>query len=129
MGTGTDAPTSVWRGLTQVPVVLFVLLTACAGRAAPDTGILATCPDGSLRLTIQNDRPMRVRVLEQGQLDATRVLGELSGRGTESFDIIARAGTYYSVMVVETGELIGAENSHPRGYVSKGATISRACTA
>jgi hypothetical protein len=80
-----------------------------------------------MEVVVKNELALRVRVLEQSPLNATRVLGEIPGRDTRRYEIQNLAGMVYSVQVVDTGELIAAENMHPRGFISRGATIAREC--
>ena len=101
-----------------------VFAGACVGGSANPAP--APC-SGTLELVVTNDRPTRVRVIEQSAIDAPRTIGDMMGRGTETFTIIDRAGVYYGVYAADTGELLAAEASHPRGATSRGATVSRRC--
>lgn len=102
-------------------------LGACAGSSGPgDMPTPANCA-GTIELLVENETPLRVRVLELSRAGDSRLLGEMSGRGTRTFTIRDQAGMTYAVVADETGELLASEQGHPRGYQSNGARISRAC--
>jgi hypothetical protein len=106
-----------------------LLAFACSGTPGPagEPPTPAVCPDGGMELVVTSDIARRVRVLELSPTQADRVLGELPGRGTRSFDIQNIAGMVYSVHVVDTGEIVAAEDAHPRGFIERGATLKRQC--
>lgn len=105
----------------------FGLVAACSGSGgAGGAPTPANCA-GSIELLVENETPLRVRVLELSRAGDSRLLGEMSGRGTRTFTIRDFAGMTYAVVADETGELLASEQGHPRGYQSRGATISRAC--
>jgi hypothetical protein len=124
--TPRKQPPSFPRPALFALLALTVAAGACRGSGGGGPAPEA-CANGNMELVVLNDRPLRVRVLEQSPLNATRVLGELPGRGTSTFDIQNFAGMIYSVQVVDTGELIAAETAHPRGFISRGATLTRQC--
>lgn len=121
-------PGAFVRSLTTASVLGFGLAAgACSGfSGAGGMPTPANC-GGSIELLVENETPLRVRVLELSRAGDSRLLGEMSGRGTRTFMIRDFAGMTYAVVADETGELLASEQGHPRGYQSNGATISRAC--
>lgn len=115
------------RSVAAAAVAALALGACRGGGTGAGGGPIPDCGPGSIELVVTNERPLRVRVLEQSPLNTTRILGELPGRETRAFTIQNHAGMIYSVQVSDTGELIAAENAHPRGFISRGATISRQC--
>lgn len=106
-----------------------LLTFACGGSSAPagDSPTPATCSGSMMQLVVTSDRAQRVRVMELSPNQADRVLGELPGRGSRTFEIQNLAGMIYSVHVIDTGEIVAAEDAHPRGFIERGATLKRQC--
>lgn len=126
--TAPSTSLPVHRTLALAGMALALTLGACrGGGSGAGGGPIPDCGPGSMELVVKSDLPFRVRVIEQSPLNATRIIGELTGRETRAFQIQSQAGMIYSVQIVDTGELVAAESSHPRGYISKGATITREC--
>ena len=126
--TSLSTSQSVRGSLALTGVALALALSACRGGVGgAGGGPIPDCGPGSMELVVTSDLPFRVRVLEQSPYNATRVVGELTGRETRAFIIQGQAGMVYSVQIVDTGELVAAESSHQRGYISRGATITRQC--
>lgn len=115
------------RARSAVCALGFGLVAACSGSGGAGGAPTPANCDGSIELLVENETPLRVRVLELSRSGDSRLLGEMSGRGTQTFTIRDFAGMTYAVVADETGELLASEQGHPRGYQSNGATISRAC--
>ncbi len=115
------------RAFKAASAVGFALAGACSGSSGPGGAPTPETCAGSIELMVENQTPLRVRVLELSRAGDSRLLGEMPGRGTRTFMIRDFAGMTYAVVADETGELLASEQGHPRGYQSNGATISRAC--
>lgn len=115
------------RALAAASALGFGLAGACSGSSGAGGAPTPASCAGSIELLVENETPLRVRVLELSRAGDSRLLGEMSGRGTRTFMIRDFAGMTYAVVADETGELLASEQGHPRGYQSRGATISRAC--
>lgn len=120
-------PGGLVRALAAASAMGFGLAGACSGSSGPGGSPSPENCAGSIELMVENQTPLRVRVLELSRAGDSRLLGEMSGRGTRTFMIRDQAGMTYAVVAEETGELLASEQGHPRGYQSRGAIISRAC--
>jgi hypothetical protein len=108
-------------------LALAATLAACGGARGDFTSEIPSCP-GVAELVVANEVARSVRVLEQSTVEPTRVLGDIPGRDTVVFPARQLAGIYYSVVMIDTGELLASESAHPRGRTSRGATLSRRCS-
>lgn len=106
-----------------------LLSLACGGSSAPpgEAPTPAGCSGSHMQLVVTSEIARRVQVLELSPTQAGRILGELPGRGSRTFEIQNIAGMVYSVHVIDTGEIIAAEDAHPRGFIERGATLKRQC--
>ncbi len=110
-----------------LPAVAGLLIAAaCGGARASGAPGIVTCA-GDAQLVVTNEQVLRVRVVERSTIEPPRVIGEIPGRGTRTFPVRQATGVYYSVEVVDSGELLAAEPAHPRGAVSRGARLERRC--
>lgn len=120
------------RTLT-VPAALVISLLAGAacggggGQAGDSPGPAVSCRDEA-QLVVTNEQALRVRVVERSTIEPPRVVGEIPGRGTRTFPVRQTVGVYYTVEIIDTGELLAAEPAHPRGALSRGARLERRCT-
>lgn len=125
------APLASRRTLPAPAVLALALLLGAAcgggsGQAGEAPGPAVNCRDDA-QLVVTNEQALRVRVVERSTIEPPRIIGEIPGRGTRTFPVRQVVGVYYTVEIIDTGELLAAEPAHPRGAVSRGARLERRC--